>query len=327
MRIHGRIATVAIVAAGAALAATGSASAGSRHHLQMYKVERQVSLQPGLNPEQTLSCNGGDIATDGMWRIDQVDYNAQLDAATAPPGGWNLANGVTVLYATAFNPDPANVSTYRFSLRNNTTHQAQAKLFVTCLGSRTAPDTHSNDVQLSGSFHARNYVGGPGTVTSNPADIGCAPGEAFIAPSWSVDHGSAELFASLPTNDLAGWTYAFYAMEPGTEVSTGGRCLRLKTGAAAPGPHVHKLFAKKVTGPTEAFDRGNGIWDVQLSCGQHAKGLVGGFDVGNGGTWDNHGRWFLGMDPRIKARTFKVQGGGTGAFALVCFDDRTGEAI
>ena len=109
--IHGRIAAVALAAAGVTFAMTASASADSRHHLQMYKVEKQVSLQPGLNPEQTLSCNNGDIAADGMWRIDQVDYNAQLDAATAPPGGWNLANGVTVLYATAFNANPANVET------------------------------------------------------------------------------------------------------------------------------------------------------------------------------------------------------------------------
>src|SRR3954447_8267288 len=57
--------------------ATGAApaSAGGRSHLLgIYKIDTPIDVQ-GEDGTYTAACHSGDIALDGMWRIDDIDQD------------------------------------------------------------------------------------------------------------------------------------------------------------------------------------------------------------------------------------------------------------
>src|SRR4051812_23321732 len=136
MRVKARlIMGAAMVLAVAALPASASAVTATKHHLDMYKAEQHITLPEYDSGTYTLSCPNGDIAADGMWRIDEVGpYNAQLADDDELP--WNIATGVSVLAAF-----PSGNSTYTYKFSNNTSETAQLKIWVTCLGKKTSADT------------------------------------------------------------------------------------------------------------------------------------------------------------------------------------------
>ncbi|HEU4655947.1 MAG TPA: hypothetical protein VFR97_00395 [Capillimicrobium sp.] len=322
MTFHGRIALLALGALALVLPASASAETATKHHLEMYKAEQHITLPEYDTNTYTLACPGNDLAADGMWRIDEVGpYNAQLaDDDEAP---WTVATGVSVIAAY-----PSASDTYTFTFRNNTSSNAQLKIFVTCLGDKTAADTHSHDMVASPiATQGYNYAVEDEYTTAPNDPVHCASGQFFISPGFKVNSGEAYLFASKPETNLYEWTYGFYVSKPATSLNVYGRCLENFTDYVNgfPKNHRHKIYGYLKT-TAQHFDKGNGVWEHQIECGEHQKGLVGGFDVFDPSfTWNSHSWYWLGMDPRIKTRAFRTMGTGSGggSYYLVCFNDRT----
>jgi len=286
---------------------------GKNPQLQMYKVEQHLTvLEDEGVVEKSVACPNGDIAADGMWRVDQVDYNAQLDSG----GPYDLHNGVSVLAA-----ENTDLSTYAFKVANNTESDVQLKLWVTCLGKKTAPDTHQHDLVVTGP-KTKTVSWSAGQNVSSSADLKCASGEIAIAPGWNITGGSGEIFRSAPSQGLDSWQFGFSAGESPTTIATSVRCLKLKTGTT--NGHAHKLQSGPVTTGGQAFDKGNGVKETIVNCGEHEKGLIGGFDVADGdGDYDASKLSWLGMDPRLKSRAYKTLGTGHAPeLVLVCVGDR-----
>jgi hypothetical protein len=308
----------------AALPASASAVTATKHHLDMYKVEQHITLPEYDDFSQDLSCPNGDIVADGMWRIDEVGpYNAQLADDDELP--WHIGNGVSVLWAY-----PTGNSTYSFKFRNNTSSDAQVKIWVTCIGKTTAPDTYVHNL-VPGSVSQWDYNGLGGGDPSYADGASCGADDIFISPGFKVNQGSAYLNASYPgpgpdgARKVSQWNWKFHVTEANTNLSLYGRCLSGFTGYNGPKSHHHKIYAYFKTSPVQHFNKGNGVWEHQISCGDEQKGLVGGFDVSHGVYNDpNTWWWWLGMDPRIKTRAFKTYGAGAGgSYYLVCVNDRT----
>ncbi len=63
------------------------------------------------------------------------------------------------------------------------------------------------------------------------------------------------------------------------------------------------------------------------SCGPHEKAMVHSFDLDP--EWYGQQPWYLGQDPRLKARAYKVMNHHTWdiwvQFGAICFNDRTGK--
>src|SRR3954454_8051099 len=97
-----------------ALALPASAHAGGAHLLRLYKVEKHVDLEG--DAQYTVKCPNGDYATDGMWRVDQVDQDNDL------PG--NIKEYVAVYAAY---PDSSDKSEYHFKLENLAGGDSQVK--------------------------------------------------------------------------------------------------------------------------------------------------------------------------------------------------------
>jgi hypothetical protein len=338
VKVQGRIGLAAIAAASLALPATAGATTAKKHHLDMSKVEQHVTLQAKQVKDFSVTCPNGAIAADGMWRVDEIGpYNPQVAPAGELP--WTLASGVSVRAAY---PDEHDVSTYRFTLRNNVSQDAQLKLFVTCLGAKTAPDTfqhklYTYDRDTRDAAHGGDDQYVDATIHQagfDPADAnvatklqGCKGGSIFISPGFRIDAGEAEIFASYPaTNNLRQWKYGFYVQSANTDITVFGRCLDLRT--SKEDGHKHELSYERRFDPVRHFDRGNGVWEHKIACDQHAKGLVGGFDVRGPESWgwNDHQRDWLGMDPRIKARAYSTLGAG-GDHYLACIGDRTGKPV
>jgi hypothetical protein len=317
MRFQGRIALIAIGAMALVLPASASAETATKHHLEMYKVEQHITLPEYDTTHYSLSCPGDDIAADGMWRIDEVGpYNAQLADDDEQP--WTIGTGVSVLASY-----PSSSDTYSFAFRNNTSSTAQLKIFVTCIGDKTAADTHSHQLEATPIKSKTSSFLHPGEY-GDVKPHNCSNGSFFISPGFKVNHGEAEIFASVPSHTLRSWTYGFYVSQPNTQVEVYGRCLKnfTKVVHGFPKNHRHKIYAYLKTN-AQHFDKGNGVWEHQIECGEHQKGLVGGFNIFQPGyKWDNHGMYWLGMDPRIKTRAYRTVGSG-GQYYLVCFNDRT----
>jgi len=304
----------AMVLALAALPASASAVTATKHHLDMYKAERHVTLPEYDTSTYTLSCPNGDIAADGMWRVDEVGpYNAQLADDDELP--WTIADGVSVTAAY-----PSDHSTYTFVITNNTSENAQLKLFVTCLGSKTSADTHQHNLLTTSPFWTDKHTTGAGGQFDYPHAGTCGPGDIVISPGFRINSGEARIVGSFGSANLRDWTWKF-RVGGAVDIDVFARCLKGYTGyhPGAPKNHRHKIYAYLRTAPVQHFDKGNGVWEHQISCRDDQKGLVGGFDVSSNPDW-----WWLGMDPRIKARAFKTFGTGAGgSYSLVCVNDRT----
>lgn len=298
-----------------------TAKTSTKHHLDMYKVEQHATLDEYDSFTFSLSCPDGDIAADGMWRIDDVDqYNFQLADDDEDP--WNIATAIDVIWAY-----PTGLSSYSFKVRNNTSGEAQVKFFLTCLGKKTAPDTEqhslvytSDDHTDYGPFNEQDFF------PANTA-MECGSNEIFIQPGFKVNAGHATIFASYPSSNLRRWTYGFYVKAPATEITTYGRCLNIRTSYT--NGHRHRIYPYYRTAPVFHFNRGNGVWDHKINCGDNQKGLIGGFNLHDGvHHWNDHTWHWLGMDPRIKSRVFKTFGTTSGGdYYLVCVNDRTSRKL
>ena len=312
-----RTASLLMIAAFTLALPATSAHAGAKF-LRMYKVEKHVDLEG--DSVYNLKCPDGDFAIDGMWRIDQVDQDPDL------PGDIREYVAVYAAY-----PDSGNKSLYHFKIENLAGGNAQMKLFLTCLGHNTEPNSYQVEWSLS-NRKVDNHSGGPGLGSGfMPGGQQCGSGEQAVSPGFEFTSGVGRLVGSRTSFGGSepplgrNWSQVFVLDEP-SNWKTYMRCLDTKS---QPGPagQRHRILARYAGGPTSNLTMlGAGLTkEHQAVCGDHYKGMVHGFD-----TTPAYAPYlyFWGMDPRIKARAYQFFnhdysnpiGIWTG---LVCFKDRT----
>lgn len=327
------LAPLAIVAA---MASPASAAQMKQHEVYMYKVEKHVDLvgeYPEGNLHEHVYCNPGDIALDGMWRIDNVEQ------ANPPETNGDERD----VYFTASYGDDVDRTEWHFRARNYADGIAQIKLFVTCIrGNVEQAFLHSHQVRISDRFEFNQNGLTPGDHLWNYGDI-CGPDAYAVAPGWNItshdyDH-KARIYKSWPTSNYRGWEWAFRVEHSANiNIRVYLRCLRTTVTANGPGPNPHSHEIPMEYRPD--FDGKQELLNVlrtqerRLNCDdgafgqnyQNYKGMVAGFWI----TDPTH-VWFLGMDPRPKQRAFKYWWDGAGFndvyHTLLCVRARTMKQI
>lgn len=313
----------------AALAGPSTALAGKSHLLGVYKVEKHLDLQ-GEDGEYTISCDGTDIAVDGMWRIDNVDQDNDYVYGSGPLSSspwnpaWDVLNSVEVVEAYA-----SSDSTYRFKFIPQSGGDVQGKLFLFCLPRDT---TQAAGHQHPWSLRAQATSALPGPVPAN-GNSSCLAGEIAVQPGFQTTGGGWHLYRRWPGGTLDRPTSWSMSLVPGDgtvgAVNDSWSCLKLKSGPyplTSPN-HAHRIVTKwrPANHPLTTVNRtipANAVNEQRVHCGEHYKGALGAFSTSTPYTV-----WYLGMDPRPKTRAFKVLNStlGTGSmdFGALCFKDRT----
>ena len=147
------------------MASSASAAVGPRpHEVYMYKVEKHVDLS-GEYPDNYsgdvyLSCNDGDYALDGMWRVDHVD---QPSTNHVPDSTAIYNDERDVIFYTSVLGRPTSQWHYRFE--NFADGNAQVKLFLTCIRHDTEQTAgHTHGIVLTDLYY-KSYGTGYGTST------------------------------------------------------------------------------------------------------------------------------------------------------------------
>jgi hypothetical protein len=332
-------AAIAMVAIGA-LGLPSSALAGKSHHLKLYKVEQHIDIEGDL--DYTISCKPGDIATDGMWRIDDVSQDNEFD----------ILEQWTETVAIKATTVPGTTEDYVFQFLPIAGGDVQGKLWVTCLENPTDGNGHSHswnvvDVRgtttpvtapTPGPVTGQNYTmvsGAGGSITGTPTPANTCPSGSYIpiAPGFDMTANGGEGYGYLQKNwhfssgGKEGWEWEFNVKSAGPGVGEQFqpdltfRCLEKRSNLGGSGAgHRHRIVQQyksksNINHPARTFQT------HQLSCGEHYKGMVGMW-------WSHHfDLYYLGMDPRIKARAFKFVNIGPADHVLdlklSCFKDRT----
>jgi hypothetical protein len=176
-----------------------------------------------------------------------------------------------------------------------------------------------------------------GNSTTTTTAGACPTGSIVVQPSFRVNSGDADLVESRPLNSNdRQWEWT-WANSQSLDADHHIRCLSLKsnTSTGSGDAHKHRLIKQWATkrAPSDGKFKKSSVSEVQMVCGEHYKGVLGGWDwTGSlwggpayGGPYYMH---FLGMDPRIKTRAFKfinrnaADQAADGLF-LVCFKDKT----
>jgi hypothetical protein len=323
---------VVLALAPAAAQASGSGSTAQRHQMSMYKVEYDMSLDAVDVGTTSLYCNGKDLALDGMWRVTYTDYEPELEDEPTPPGGWNDYNGIQV-----WDSHSTTESSWRFTIYNETSETAQVKLWITCINYKVQPadrDAHKHHLNLGPLKTANHTFSGTTPVSVKAGNFNCPSDTIAVAPGYEVTQGSLRAYKSVPFNAaISAWTWGFY-QQGTTKVTTSIRCLDLASSTDATPSHFHRLV---VTARDQTISLPPGIVsEVKADCSSLEKAMVGIFDVKLGNAWTSpfsgHFLWYLGMEPQIKSRVFKVWNVDaatpwTGRFGAVCFNDRIGRRV
>ena len=312
-----------------------------RHFLEMYKVEKVIDIEgDGLevihNDDSHVYCDDNDtplnfadddLATDGMWKVVDVD---QDEFGSRP---------FTDVKVYASYGDANQPSKWHFEFENRAEGRAQLKMYVTCLGWKTAPNSHQHEWTWTG-HHTFSYVGVPTGQHAFSSANNCPANHIAVSPGFQFDRtkGVGDIYRSgYSTTSYRDWTWGFYVEGP-ADLTLTFRCLQIKNGLGGSPSHLHKLIYDFETGPAFSFPPPNtsiagdppgpaqSVETRIRSCDSHEKGMVHYFNlepVING----QHNLWFLGMDPRIKSRAYKVLNTNAAAqnahFGLMCFNDRT----
>lgn len=326
-------ALLAPLAVVAAIASPASAGPGKPHEVYMYKVEKHVDLSgeyPDQNMHEHVFCNSGDIALDGMWRVDHVDQ-------ANPPDTYGDERDVVFLASYG---DDANPAKWHFRATNFADGDAQIKLWVTCIrGTVEQAHGHTHSVVISDrtGFDHNGVTAGSYSWSH---DSVCGSGELPVTPGFNVTSDTygkrLRLFQSWPTASLQGWQWAFVVDDP-VDITVYLRCLRVKTGSGGNGPHAHNLqYAWRPNGYGGYHDFLSvvGTQERRINCDdgtngaryQDYKAMVGAFWID-----DPSHVWFLGMDPRPKQRSYKFwwDGGGSNSYylAALCIRARTSKQV
>ena len=327
-RLRGVAALTTVLAIGA-FGLPSTALAGKSHHLKLYKVEDHIDIEGDL--DYTISCKPGDIATDGMWRIDDVSQDNEFDIL----GQWKETVAIKAIATSE--------RTYEFRFLPIAGGDVQAKLWLTCLENPAGPGgthAHSFSTKLITASPAAVTAPGDQTYTVGPASGGgsgvagdCPTGQYVpIQPGFDMTGG--EGYGYLQKNWHAttgaapadvGWEWRFNVTNAGAdpddfEVDLQYRCLKLKSGASTGNPHSHRIVQQYKSKMNVNHEQRT-FQTHQVHCGEHYKGMVGMWHV------NHHELYFLGMDPRIKSRAFKFVNIGLADhmvdLKLSCFKDRT----
>lgn len=326
-------ALVAPLAIVAALANPASAAVGPRpHEVYMYKVEKHVDLSgeyPDNYAHEHLSCNAGDYALDGMWRVDHVDQaNPQLDV---------YGDERDVVFYASYS-DGVDAAKWHYRFENFADGNAQVKLFLTCIRGKTEANAgHKHNVVVSAPHVITSHHALP-VGTYDWLETGCNPGEYAIAPGFNfVNDEKSRIAGSWPTSDYKGWRWRFLVQSPNTDVDVAFRCLSSKVSPFGAPPHTHQIpMGWRPNGYAGWADHlvDLGIQEKQLSCDDGANGsFFQDYKAAVGAFWiDNyHHIWFLGMDPRPKTRAYTFWFDGSGAddvyLNTLCIKSRTGKQI
>ena len=353
------IAVAAMAATALGLPAVANAGNGS-HLLSSYKAEKHIDLD-GEGGVYTIKCNTGDIATDGMWRIDNVDQDNDYVYDTAPTGkpAWDVLNSVEPVAAypgTVGNPTA--IDTWSFKFVPLAGGDVAGKLFLTCLPINVHQNKAHTHAWIPGPLHTRTIVApGPVGITTyantvydqNADGMSCAPGETAIQPGFQWDDSLADAYGKpymrtpVATSARA-WKWGFFTPTGGS-VTLYWRCLERKTAFdQVPTPHHRHRLVSLYKGVTT--DLGGTVFppdavtEAQVACGEHYKAMLGSWNLGyEGYAWGagdyTKKLWYLGMDPRPKVRAYKILNTdplasftsqpypATPNFGAVCFKDRT----
>lgn len=261
-----------------------------------YRVIQSLRLDEGQTGSYTLGCRGHDVATDGMWLVDAVAANPQIDDEP-----YDLVTGVDVLEAEAF-ADGA----YRFTIRNNAEGAAQVRIAVSCLGVRIG----RHRLRVS-ERRVRDAALTAGT-TAGPA-IACPRGSLAVAHGFAVGAPltAPRLTARAPAGRGGRRLETRFTAADTATVRVSGRCLRTTTTRAD--GHRHRLRTTLRVGTTDVAD--GRVETFTVSCRANEHPLLGSFRLG--------GSWYLGQLPAGRQRSFKVQSPPDGrsadaALGLLC---------
>lgn len=280
--------------AGAALI-PAAASAAPKHFTKVYKVEQHIDLDGGEYAHEHVYCYPGDYAVDGMWRVDHVDQaNPQI-------GVFGDMRDVTVTRSYSDLQQGGDAAKWHFEMTNKADGRAQVKIFATCIGLKTAENSHQHKIKIR---PLKTTAWFPGPDFSDPS-LACIPGkEIAVGPGFKLlSGGDVWLKSSYPGNPLSSsWNWNFVVSAPSSiEVSV--LCMRTTTGWA--NGHRHKLKVELKPGwwPLGARTlKKNAVQEKRVACYDGYRAIVGALGIAP----SYHGQiHFLGMDPRPKSRAFK----------------------
>lgn len=307
-------ARVTVLAVLALAFAAAPAHAGGSHLLKLYKVEQHIDLE-GEDGFYDLSCNGTDIAVDGMYRIDQVDQDNDFTRIELLRGVWQTA---------AY---PTSDSSYRFQFTPTLGGDVQVKLWLTCLGRLSEPaQGHQHTWSLTQQQIADPHLAlAAGVHQFNHGAGDCAASEIAVQPGWRLDSptgGQIVPFRSWPTVNFRNWSIALLASQA-SDVTLFRSCLSLRSSLV--NSHRHRivdLYRPNFGGSQRFLPIFDNRRDQDLHCGDHYKAMVGGWWID-----DPYFVWWFGMEPRPKTRTFWFghEGGGSNTVYLGahCFKIRS----
>lgn len=260
--------------------------------LNIYKVEKQISMQPGTTVNESITCNPGDLISDAAVRIDHIDQG------TGDPDDIEIHR-----------LESNTTGSYQTTVTNHATGQAQLKLFAVCLPGKT---TEGRSLT----------VGAPvtTTVTLEPGvheiALDCPVGSTPVAPGLNVSGGRVLVLASAPVGDT-GRRLTLKVSGASTTVTASIRCLQNRT-SELNGVSTYLTFNQVI----KPITVGAGSKATEsLECGANGKGIVGGWEF-------EDGLVPLGNDPQPKSRVFYVWNPTahplTGTLYLLCLEARTG---
>jgi hypothetical protein len=311
------------------------------HDLGIYKVEKQLDLDSDETAID-LSCNGTDLALDGMWRVDHIDQDDDDLYKTA------IGRAVDVLEAY-----PSTQSNYHFLFEKNGIGRAQVKVFATCIKDKTEQSGgHQHNVQITSySSTAKPAVNSwYGNSFSTSSDANKCTGQTFVStPGFKIDWlnkgtgadpspyiGRMSTSWMSPDIKTYAWTHNFAGEPATTTITYYWSCVKRKVQTA--GGENHKLVYRLNSTPSPQSDSipATSIKTVRQSCQSHYKAVVAGFSFTPGGPIADLNPnvvdpapwlWFLGMDPQPKSRDFRFLNGDASAHSVltqaICLNYRT----
>ena len=210
-------------------------------------------------------------------------------------------------------------------------------------------------------------TGAPPVVNFPPLDVGSSDGQQCqdltpagdraiaVSPGWRWTQGYGDIYQSIYRNStplsFRDWVWGFWVHPGNFKIQVSHRCLWFTSLTAGTKPHRHQfvyefdpgyntligggantLIAADPDGNPNQVGPGGTLTSVETrvrNCDSHAKGMVHSFDLDplQAGQY----LWFLGMDPRIKSRAYRIQNKDAAVrpaqLGLMCFEDRTNKNI
>jgi len=305
------IAAAALIAP-ALVALSGPANAGSvkRHDVDIYKVEAFVELGgefPDNEAHEHAFCHDGDVALDGMWKVDSYETPNETEGVYGDKRSVNATESWPATEADL-------TEKWHFWFINHGTGRATIKLFVTCLVTETGHRAgHSHDITVSERYSIPFGVV-DGTEVS-PFD-GCPAGHIAVSPGYKMADQSStlRLQGSFPSGDGKDWRWNFSGTGENL-VTFYLSCLKIHV-STEQGPddevgkkHTHDLdlgWMPSTAGLLTSTPMGNDQ-QVTMSAAWRDFAAVGAFYNMAPATTT-----YLGQDARGRKRDFKFWNAGPG---------------